>query len=92
MCDNTIVNLFRLDLLTSHDFIPSGEVWVKLGGDKGGSSMKVNFQICNLMHPNSPTNTCVFVAFEAPDSKANLHLALDRYKSQVAELQKLVWR
>lgn len=70
-------------------FIPSNEIWVKLGGDKGGSTMKVSFQILNCPNPNSPNNTCVFVAYEGPDSKTNLHVALDRYKSQVEELQNL---
>ncbi len=75
-----------------HKFIPSDEIWVKLGGDKGGSTMKVSFQILNCPNPNSPTNTCVFVAYEGPDTKTNLHVALDRYKSQIQELQNLKWR
>ena len=60
-----------------------------MGGDKGGKSMKINFQIANCFHPNS---TVVFAAFEAPDSKCNLHIAMDRYKSQVEALKRLTWR
>lgn len=87
-----IQNTYRVGRLTDHGFIPADEIWVKLGGDKGGSSMKVTFQILNCPHPNSPMNTCVFVAYEGPDSQTNLHVALDRYKSQVKDLQQLKWR
>lgn len=54
--------------------------------------MKINFQIVNCPHPNSRVNTIVFNAFEAPDSKNNLHISIDRYKSQVETLQKHTWR
>ena len=54
--------------------------------------MKFNFQIMNAPHPNSVSNTCVFSAYEGPDTKTNIYVALARYKSQVQELQKLEWR
>lgn len=72
--------------------IPPDEIWVKLGGDKGGSSFKASFQIVNVKHPNSIQNTCVFTVFEAPYTVFNLHIALDRYKDQVENLQRLQWR
>ena len=78
--------------LITREYIPDSEIWVKLGGDKGGKTMKLNFQILNVSHPNSPVNTCVFLLFEAPDTKVNLRLALDRYKSQVDQLKQLTWR
>lgn len=84
---------YRLGRLTANeDTIPSSEIWLKLGGDKGGKTMKVNFQILNLPHPNSVTNTCVFLAYEGSDTKTNLHVALSRYKSQVESLKQLKWR
>ena len=47
--------------LTWHDgTIPSDEIWLKLGGDKGGGYFKMNFQIVNTPAPNSVHNTCVF--------------------------------
>lgn len=67
-------------------------MWVKLGGDKGGTSMKVHAQLCNTLNPNSPKNTSVFTAFEAPDTTTNLHIALARYQEQVLQLQSLTWR
>ncbi len=33
--------------------IPSDELWVKLGGDKGHGSFKMNLQLVNTKHPNS---------------------------------------
>ena len=51
---NTFLKLTREGRLTSHKgVIPPGQIWIKLGGDKGGSSMKMSFQICNLKAPNS---------------------------------------
>ena len=58
--------------------LPEDEIWAKLGGDKGGGTFKMNFQIVNVSHPNSPNNTCVFCVFEAPDNPANLRIALER--------------
>lgn len=85
--------MYRLNTLTWHNGrIPLNELWVKLGGDKGGSSFKMNFQILNVNNPNSIHNTCVFLAFEASDSVLNLHVALDRYKDQVDDLQESEWK
>ena len=78
--------------LKNQEQIPSGEIWLKIGGDKGGKTMKLNFQIMNCVHPNSPTNTCVFSAFEAPDTRNNILIALERYQSQIQHLKDLKWR
>ena len=32
---------------------------LKLGGEKGGGSFKMNFQIVNIESPNAPQNSCV---------------------------------
>ena len=58
---------------------------MKLGGDKGGNTFKMNFQIVNVPAPN----TCVFCCFAADD---NLHSALDRFRDQVKQLQGMKWR
>ena len=71
--------------LTWHDgSIPSNEIWIKLGGDKGHGSFKFNLQLCNIQHPNSLKNTTLV---KAGDSTTNLHTALDMYKEHVSELQ-----
>ena len=82
----------RVSRLTWHGMLPEEEIWVKLGGDKGGSCMKVHAQVCNVPMPNSPRNTSVFTVFEAPDTSTNLHIALTRYKEQVIQLQSLMSR
>ena len=38
----------------SHDIIPQDEIW-KVGGDKGGGSFKMNFQIVNTLPMQSTT-------------------------------------
>ena len=79
--------------MTWHDgAIPQDEIWIKLGGDKGGGTFKMNFQIANVIHPNSPANTCVFCIFLAYDSVTNLHIGLDRYAEQLKDLQTMQWR
>eukprot|EP00731_Ephydatia_muelleri_P030963 Em0022g477a len=82
----------RAGRLTWHNgVIPASEIWIKLGGDKGGGTFKMNFQIVNVAAPNSVNNTCVFCCFEADDSYTNLHIALERYKEQVEHLQGMTW-
>ena len=49
-CVNLIIN--RLNQLTGHGgVIPPNEVWIKLGGDKGGLSVMMSFQIMNTEKP-----------------------------------------
>ena len=72
--------------------IPDDEIWVKIGGDMGGNTFKMCFQICNMEAPNSPQNTCVFSIFEAPDTYTNMWIGLDRFRSQIAELESHTWR
>ena len=83
----------RNDRCTSlNGAIPEEEVWIKVGGDKGGSTMKAAFQICNVESPNSYRNTWVFSAFEASDSAVNVRIALSRYSDQIDELMRSTWR
>ena len=90
LCHN---NHFRVNKLTWQDgIIPPEEIWVKIGGDKGGKSFKMSFQICNVPQPNSVQNTCVFAVFEAKDTPTNLHLGLDHFRSEINSLQLTVWR
>ena len=78
--------------LTWHGIIPDDEIWVKVGGDKGGKTFKMSFQIAHTPNPNSVENTCVFTIFEARDTTANLQVALERYKTQIDALQMKSWR
>ena len=65
---------------------------MKLGGDKGGSSFKMSFQIANVESPSAPENTCVFCLFEAPDTVTNLSIALERYKEEIENIQHKIWK
>lgn len=78
--------------LVWHEGIPSEEIWVKIGGDKGGGSFKAAIQLLNVPSPNSPVNTCVFACFEADDSTTNLHIRLDRYSEAIKTLHGMAWR
>ncbi len=79
--------------LTWHDnIIPANEVWIKIGGDKGGDSFKMCFQIANTHHPNSKNNTVVFLCFEGNDSAANLRKVLPPVMEQLTKLRKQTWR
>ncbi|XP_035700061.1 uncharacterized protein LOC118432548 [Branchiostoma floridae] len=79
------------NMLTWHGKIPEDEVWVKLGGDHGGESFKMIFQVLNRDHPNSKDNTNVFCIFNAKDSRENLTLALQRYTEEIRDLQVSKW-
>lgn len=65
---------------------------MKLGGDKGHGSFKMNMQVVNVSHPNSTRNTCLIAVFKAGDSTTNLHTALDQYREHIDELQGMKWR
>ena len=52
----------------------------------------MSFQVLNVPQPNSPENTCIFSAFEAEDSMANLCIALRQFTEQVDYLQTYKWR
>ncbi|XP_071795593.1 uncharacterized protein [Asterias amurensis] len=71
--------------------IPENEIWIKVGGDKGGTSFKLDFQIANTHRPNSYQNTVVFACFEAPDSSANLQCLIPILE-QLSSLQRQTWR
>ena len=72
--------------------LPKDKLWLKFGGDKGGGSFKVAFQIANQPHPNSADHTVVFVCLEADDNVPNMHVALDMFRPIVSELHGMPWR
>ena len=77
--------LHECNLLVSHPFIPDDEIHVKIGGDHGGGSYKMSYQIANVSNPNKLDNTVIFSIFEAKDSRANLRLCLERFKAHVSK-------
>ena len=86
-------SIYRADRLTWHNgLIPEDEVWVKIGGDKGGGSFKMSVQIANVPKPNSINNTFVFCSFEAGDSVTNLLVGLAVYQTQGTTLSTTQWK
>ncbi|XP_078701358.1 uncharacterized protein LOC144927657 [Branchiostoma floridae x Branchiostoma belcheri] len=79
-------------LVWHNNTIPEKELWVKVGGDHGGGSFKMAFQLMNKVSPNSKKNTNVFCIFNAKDSRENLTLATGRYAQEMQELQDLKWK
>ena len=79
------------EALVAHKFIPENEIHVKIGGDHGGQSFKSSYQIANVLHPNKLENTVIFAIFTAKDSRANLRICLNRYKSHIEMLNKQTW-
>ena len=57
----------------------TNEIHLKIGGDHGGGTFKMSFQVGNVEHPNKPSNTIIFSHMEAKDYKSNLVLRLERF-------------
>ena len=80
-------------LLDFHDVnIPDDQIWVKIGGDHGGDSLKLCLQIANVKSPNSRDNTfAISFMFNGKDTAENFRKALWHYRHQVYKLKKLKW-
>ena len=83
---------FRNGLLLHHSFIADNEIHLKIGGDHGGGSFKMCYEIVNTKNPNCKENTVVFSLFEAKDYRCNINISLARFKEQISNLQKIKWR
>ena len=80
-------------MLVQHSFIKDNEIHVKIGGDHGGGSFKLSYQIANVSHPNNTDNTVVFSIFEAKDYRSNIKIGLTRFRTQINALQAMKsWR
>ena len=72
--------------------IPNGEIWIKIGGDMGGSLFKLTLQVLNVKHPNAQRNTNVILCLDAPDSRDNLEIILRPLSKQIKSLKSEKWR
>lgn len=72
--------------------VPEDEIWLKLGGDKGGGTFKMSFQILNVESPNAPKNTCVFSIIDATDTYTNMKICLARHIDDMMDLESHTWR
>ena len=79
-----IFKYHRNGLLYWHDGrIPSDEVWLKIGGDKGGGTFKMAVQIVNVRNPNAPKISI----FERPDRVTNLTVLANTSRQQINSLE-----
>ena len=76
-----------INTLTYHPFMPDNQI--KIGGDHGDDSFKMCYQICNVTHTNKKENTVVFSIFEQKDTRTNLRVCLERFKSHIDQLVKI---
>ena len=67
--------------------LPEDQIWVKLGGDHGGESFKVCFQIVNVSHPNALVNTVLSLVFCGKDTPSNLPAVREWYIPQSLALK-----
>ena len=74
-------------MLVQHSFIKDNEIHVKIGGDHGGGSFKLSYQIANVSHPNRTDNTVVFSIFEAKNCRSNTKIELTRFWEQINALE-----
>ena len=82
---------FRSNLISNYSFIKN-EIHIKIGGDHCGGSFKMSFQVANVKNPNRKDNTAVFSIFEAKGYRVNIKLALERFETQIKQLQGSIWQ
>ena len=88
---NRLNQLKELNLIKMYDGHMSNEIHLKIGGDHGGGSFKMCYEICNVNHPNRKENTIVFSIFQEKDSRANLRICLERFRAHINQLSKITW-
>ncbi|XP_072040956.1 uncharacterized protein [Amphiura filiformis] len=77
----------KMDNVRSHDNF-NKEIWIKIGGDKGGTSTKLAFQYVNQHNSNSSAATNILAMFEACDTYSNMENVFGNFYTQLAELQR----
>ena len=76
-------------MLVHHQFIQNNKILVKIGGDHGGGSFKMPYQIANVHNPSSTDNRIFFSMFEPKVYCSNIKIALTRFREQVKALQSM---
>ena len=62
---------------------------MKIGGDHGQGSMKMEFQLANVIKPNLSKKTVVFAIYEGKDTRNNLQTVLRPHADSLRELTAL---
>ena len=84
--------IYSCNGLVHHKFISEKDIQVKIGGDYGGGSFRMSYQIINTLNPNSKENTIVFNIFEAKDYRVNIKVAMTRFQEQIEDLQRMKYK
>ena len=71
--------------------IPDDEIWIKIGRDHGGDSLKLLLEVANVDNPNSKDNTFLIRMVECKDSNENLRKILEHVKDQLNALDAMTW-
>ena len=71
------------DTLVWEGSVQQDELWVNVGGDHGGHSLKFSFQLMNVMHPNSLHSTIPFFVCESKDRPSSLSKTFPPYTEQI---------
>lgn len=75
-----------------HDAVPHEEIWIKSGGDNGGTeTFTLLFQMRKLAHPNSIQNTISLLVFAGDDLPCNLEATFNLFQGQIEKLQATTW-
>ncbi|KAJ8018545.1 hypothetical protein HOLleu_43399 [Holothuria leucospilota] len=86
--EQTIRRHFETGLLDCSSHFQE-KIWIKIGGDKGGSTTKLAMQVVNIPGCNSPHNTHLLGMFEATDSIENLHSIFGSFTDEFISMQKV---
>ena len=80
------------NMLTWHsEHIPESEIWLKIGGDFGGSSFKCMLSTLNVERPNATENCFMILMAEAKDNPTNLRTFLEPLREEINELKSMSW-
>lgn len=83
---DTVETYRKTDHLEVFQHEEEKNIYVKLGGDKGGNSTKINYQIINSLSMG-PSSVQLLCMFEATDSESNLWKTLAPVRDNINSLQ-----
>ena len=79
-------------MIVQHSLNKHNKIQVKIGGDHGGGSFKLSYQIANVFYSNSTDSSVVFSISEAKDYRSIVKIGLSRLREQINTLQTIKWR
>ena len=89
---NVLDQFAQLNKLTWSDNFPRDEIWIKIGGDHGGTGFKMCLQVLNVHCPNSPANTFAIMYLDGKDYRDNLVKVLLPLRDEITQLHSDSWQ